>query len=268
MDTTFPAHQYEQYDNLVDYELSSIMTRASFSNQTFIPSPPRTSPPHSHQSSPHPGVHPLLKPQLQYDASFEPTSHGELPPYPPNPQVQLSDFDLAPAWQMPYSYPQYINHGDIPTMPPSGLPTLPYNPHVAQLPHQTYHYFNESESQSPWSSSPEYTHCRPLSTMEEDEDAMDDKPYARLIYEALMQAPGHRMMLREIYDWFRLNTNKPQESGTNGWQNSIRHNLSMNKVGSCHTHLTARFTDLASRLSRMTVMLGGVALGRLPVSGF
>ena len=58
----------------------------------------------------------------------------------------------------------------------------------------------------------------------------DDKPYARLIYEALMQAPGHRMMLREIYSWFQSNTNKPRESGTNGWQNSIRHNLSMNQV--------------------------------------
>lgn len=58
-----------------------------------------------------------------------------------------------------------------------------------------------------------------------------DKPYARLIHEALMQAPGHRMMLRDIYDWFIRHTTKPSESGTNGWQNSIRHNLSMNQVG-------------------------------------
>lgn len=67
----------------------------------------------------------------------------------------------------------------------------------------------------------------------DDEEGSGDKPYARLIHEALMQAPGHRMMLREIYDWFVQNTTKPSESGTNGWQNSIRHNLSMNQVSGC-----------------------------------
>lgn len=65
---------------------------------------------------------------------------------------------------------------------------------------------------------------------EEKEGSLNDKPYAQLIYEALMQAPGHRMLLRDIYDWFRDNTKKAEESGSNGWQNSIRHNLSMNHV--------------------------------------
>jgi hypothetical protein len=68
----------------------------------------------------------------------------------------------------------------------------------------------------------------------EEDDVGSDKPYARLIWEALMQAPGHRMMLREIYAWFQCNTNKARESGSNGWQNSIRHNLSMNQVCTFH----------------------------------
>ena len=72
--------------------------------------------------------------------------------------------------------------------------------------------------------------CMPTKDSQEDDESSGDKPYARLIHEALMQAPGHRMMLREIYDWFVQNTTKPSESGTNGWQNSIRHNLSMNQV--------------------------------------
>lgn len=68
-------------------------------------------------------------------------------------------------------------------------------------------------------------------TMDEEEDEdIYDKPYAQLIYEALLQAPGNRMLLRDIYDWFIQNTRKPRDSGTNGWQNSIRHNLSMNQV--------------------------------------
>lgn len=65
---------------------------------------------------------------------------------------------------------------------------------------------------------------------DEGEEITSGKPYAQLIQECLLQAPGHRMMLRDIYDWFEMNTTKPRESGGNGWQNSIRHNLSMNKV--------------------------------------
>jgi hypothetical protein len=69
--------------------------------------------------------------------------------------------------------------------------------------------------------------------------AKPEEPYAQLIYRALMGAPGHAMTLQEIYQWFRDNTDKEsknentgKKSGKNaeGWQNSIRHNLSMNKV--------------------------------------
>ncbi|KAF2748435.1 hypothetical protein M011DRAFT_348779 [Sporormia fimetaria CBS 119925] len=55
-----------------------------------------------------------------------------------------------------------------------------------------------------------------------------EQPYAQLIYRALMEAPGHTMVLRDIYKWFIKNTNKADNTETKGWQNSIRHNLSMN----------------------------------------
>ncbi|KAJ4263646.1 hypothetical protein NW762_006470 [Fusarium torreyae] len=65
-----------------------------------------------------------------------------------------------------------------------------------------------------------------------------EEPYAKLLYRALMSAPDHAMTLQEIYQWFRENTDKDlkkdkteKRPGKNaeGWQNSIRHNLSMNK---------------------------------------
>jgi hypothetical protein len=62
------------------------------------------------------------------------------------------------------------------------------------------------------------------------ESATSEEPYAQLIFKALMSAPGHKMALKEIYDWFRKYTNKWKNSDTKGWQNSIRHNLSMNAV--------------------------------------
>lgn len=56
-----------------------------------------------------------------------------------------------------------------------------------------------------------------------------DEPYAQLIYRAFMSRPNKSMTLQEIYQWFRENTDKAKSKGK-GWQNSIRHNLSMNGV--------------------------------------
>lgn len=57
-----------------------------------------------------------------------------------------------------------------------------------------------------------------------------DEPYAQLIYRAFMSRTNKSMTLQEIYQWFRENTDKAKSTGK-GWQNSIRHNLSMNGVG-------------------------------------
>jgi hypothetical protein len=57
-----------------------------------------------------------------------------------------------------------------------------------------------------------------------------DEPYAQLIYKAFMSKKRKAMTLHEIYQWFRNNTDK-SKAENKGWQNSVRHNLSMNKVG-------------------------------------
>ncbi|EEP76927.1 predicted protein [Uncinocarpus reesii 1704] len=70
-----------------------------------------------------------------------------------------------------------------------------------------------------------------LGLFEDDSDTdsiTSDEPYARLIWKALMSAPGHKMVLKEIYEWFEKHTNKAKNPDSKGWQNSIRHNLSMN----------------------------------------
>lgn len=67
------------------------------------------------------------------------------------------------------------------------------------------------------------------SDMDPSENA---EPYAQLIYRALRDAPGYGMVLKDIYDWFEKNTDKAKNPLSKGWQNSIRHNLSMNGVSS------------------------------------
>lgn len=64
---------------------------------------------------------------------------------------------------------------------------------------------------------------------EDDKECNMDEPYAKLIYRALMAAPNNAMVLKDIYKWFAENTDKAS-SPSKGWQNSIRHNLSMNGV--------------------------------------
>lgn len=71
------------------------------------------------------------------------------------------------------------------------------------------------------------------STANNDQDtdgALSSEPYAQLIFRALKSVPGHRMVLKEIYEWFEKNTDKAKDNSLKGWQNSIRHNLSMNGV--------------------------------------
>lgn len=67
----------------------------------------------------------------------------------------------------------------------------------------------------------------------------NDEPYAQLIYRAFMSRPNKSMTLQEIYQWFRENTDKAKSAGK-GWQNSIRHNLSMNGVGDSFTDVWRR----------------------------
>lgn len=56
-----------------------------------------------------------------------------------------------------------------------------------------------------------------------------EEPYAQLIFRAFKSNPRHAMTLQDLYQWFRENTDKGKND-TKGWQNSIRHNLSMNRV--------------------------------------
>jgi len=71
----------------------------------------------------------------------------------------------------------------------------------------------------------------------------ESEPYASLIFKALRDAPGYRMVLKDIYTWFEQNTNKTGGGKGKGWQNSIRHNLSMNGVSQSHSVALILFTS-------------------------
>lgn len=64
----------------------------------------------------------------------------------------------------------------------------------------------------------------------EGEAEASDPCYAQLLYRCLQQATNHTMSLKELYTWVEQNSLKASDKGSKGWQNSVRHNLSMNAV--------------------------------------
>lgn len=74
-------------------------------------------------------------------------------------------------------------------------------------------------------------------TIPEEEEAGEtvngeiaDPCYAQLLYRCLRDAPDHTMALKDVYKWVRQYSQKARDSAGTGWQNSVRHNLSMNAV--------------------------------------
>lgn len=97
----------------------------------------------------------------------------------------------------------------------------------------SFGHFNDlrsSHRHSPTSMLSEFSgdHGEHFDYDEMDED--NEKPYAQLIYQALLTAKDYSMQLQDIYDWIQHRTDKVKDKSGQGWRNSIRHNLSMNKV--------------------------------------
>jgi hypothetical protein len=71
---------------------------------------------------------------------------------------------------------------------------------------------------------------RPNSLLNINQDISEKiPPYATIIYQALMSVPERKMVLADIYNYFRRKY-PGRAARDEGWKNSIRHNLSMNGV--------------------------------------
>lgn len=97
---------------------------------------------------------------------------------------------------------------------------------------QMYCNENLSRSCTPASEQPSFVLTKRCDTPLDDSSS-SEVAYAHLLYKCLEAAPGHKMGLRDIYNWIHDNCDRVRLSGSKGWQNSVRHNLSMNQVRGC-----------------------------------
>jgi forkhead transcription factor HCM1 len=64
----------------------------------------------------------------------------------------------------------------------------------------------------------------------EDDKGKPSLSYAQMIGMAILRAPNRRLTLSQIYDWISNTFAFYREDTKQGWHNSIRHNLSLNKA--------------------------------------
>ncbi|KAI2640955.1 hypothetical protein GGS21DRAFT_547300 [Xylaria nigripes] len=97
--------------------------------------------------------------------------------------------------------------------------SMPVRPFPTGEPDDSFRLDNAEETREPAAA--------PAEQLEANDGPRSGEPYARLIFKAFMTRDTHSMTLQELYQWFRENTDKAKGE-SKGWQNSIRHNLSMN----------------------------------------
>lgn len=203
-------------------------------------------------------MNPMAQESFGYSFPIE-YSSGTVAAYNYDQTAFNNNHDITYQCGLPASCPRSLNNTfDMAGLPRTGVNMPSFPPPLYQMgPQQPYEGMDLSQSpnnnlmqldteyedyprpipeditaySTPYGSSRSSTPNEGSPLLPRDEGVFDkDRPYAQLIFDALKQAPNHTMILRDIYDWFRKNTDKALDKDTKGWQNSIRHNLSMNGV--------------------------------------
>ncbi|ORX43687.1 hypothetical protein DM01DRAFT_1378681 [Hesseltinella vesiculosa] len=120
-------------------------------------------------------------------------------------------FILPPAWK--YDGPPPAPITITPTLPDLAAPIFSFQSSGLPL--------RQSYAQELFSS--------PTSLVENKRRRRPPHSYASMIAQAILTSKEQKMTLREIYMWVQVNYPSFYESNKTGWQNTIRHNLSLNR---------------------------------------
>lgn len=148
----------------------------------------------------------------------------------------LIDWQTAPATSSLLSQeqirhsPSHLHTPEKPRPPMCALPQTPQSPPISISSNQSSLHFSDSMSPAPTVTGVDFASPRISLGDSSDQEHNGGSPYSRLIWEALMSTDEKMLPLQGIYQWFEKNTTKGKNDESKGWQNSIRHNLSMNAV--------------------------------------
>ncbi|KAK3110276.1 hypothetical protein LTR53_015601 [Teratosphaeriaceae sp. CCFEE 6253] len=157
---------------------------------------------------------------------------------PPEGQHEMWPTTSAPPFAYPPAIPEHEPWSPHPMRSfPAPMPTVPRQNHFF-YPQEVHHASPMLSQGSPhdpefmddgWGQ-PEVPQPWLNSSGSDELDDIDavEVCYAQLLWRCLKEAPEHTMTLKELYDWVREHSQKAKDPKNRGWQNSVRHNLSMN----------------------------------------
>lgn len=122
------------------------------------------------------------------------------------------------------SLPPNDGHIDF-SNPPHGPKAPPKRPLLEAAPLKEKSTKKQKREDTPSIRLPEPHEMPPI----EDDGTKPPYSYATLIGMSILRAPNRRMTLAQIYKWIS-DTFSYYKNSDSGWQNSIRHNLSLNKA--------------------------------------
>jgi hypothetical protein len=219
-----PAHPAATSQPQQQLSLTTKMEPLDYLDRTAPLSPPSSHPYHASQSRMY---------GLSLNAVSASGYHGlPMVMHPPSPYDQQAMAHHAHQLSLNGVPAHYPNGQYFATPSPVALPTM------SDVYREPVSHANHSEYQSPGNVSPHHYNIVDLrdyenAIAEDDETGGNVDPcYAQLLYKCLKEAPAHTMALKKVYEWMLQHSQKARDSPGTGWQNSVRHNLSMNAVRS------------------------------------
>jgi len=154
----------------------------------------------------------------------------------------------------PLPIDQYSNNG-LAALDSTGSNSLFHNQilPLSDVPALEYDSTSDAHGRRQWTDSPMPDEVDSLGGSGETDDSLEnsDPCYAELLRQALMEKDDHTMLLKDLYEWVRTHSSKAQDPGQKGWQNSVRHNLSMNAVGLFNMSSNRFYADTTQAFERV-----------------
>lgn len=185
-------------------------------------------------------IQPLLPPKVHSpprNLRYSP-SHAMESPWTTASQVAPGGYEMSVFVQLPVSEAN-LHEASIATA--YNLDYHRLTGPTTELPLPMPQHHTPSRAATPMSNESASASQSRLSTPISDVDG--DEAYAHLLFRCLKDAPDHKLSLKEIYAWMSENSSRVRISNSTGWQNSVRHNLSMNMVRVVVPFLPCHFTQ-------------------------